>query len=437
MSKELIKSIVLTILVFISCFMTWNIWTYLPNMNEIKQPDILSDVTISNKQQIEAIVQPIKIFFHNGNKHYGSNLDIEIASVMEEVSAWNFSDYKDVSNTVLDDFQGFLNKSSTTELIFPDLVPLSAYKKVISISDKDISDVNFDRILIRSSSDDQHIYFVDTENRKIHRFYVDVDSVKQFSEDMIERTKNYQLYSVAQLNQNKNIYLPIQSTKINSYKYYVETIDVKKFRDALFSDPNFVTQKETSRGERYSDVLSSMNVYEDTMTLRFIDPTQKKTSNYTPTELLEKSIEFINDHSGWDDNFRFDSIVQENQKAIYRLYMNSLPVFNDSGMSEIEQVWAIDDIYSYKRPYFTLHFPMPSGTSEITLSSGEEALEKLTNIDGINVDSVEDLTVGYGLTRDSKEGRLVSLEPGWFYKYDGQWKSLNSMIVEVFPDGME
>ena len=150
MSKELIKSIVLTILVFISCFMTWNIWTYLPNMNEIKQPDILSDVTISNKQQIEAIVQPIKIFFHNGNKHYGSNLDIEIASVMEEVSAWNFSDYKDVSNTVLDDFQGFLNKSSTTELIFPDSVPLSAYKKVISISDKDISDVNFDRILIRS-----------------------------------------------------------------------------------------------------------------------------------------------------------------------------------------------------------------------------------------------------------------------------------------------
>lgn len=254
MSKELIKSIILTLLVFISCFMTWNIWTYMPNMNKIKQPDILSDVTIFNKQQIEAIVQPTKVFFHNGNKHYGSNMDSEIASVMKEVSAWTFSDYKDVSTTVLGDFQGFLNKNNTTELVFSDLVPLSAYKKVISISDKDILGVNFDRILIRSSSDDHHIYFVDTDNRKVHRFYVDVDSVKEFSEDMIERSKSYQLYSVTQLNQNKNLYLPIESTKINSYEYLVKPIDVKKFRDALFSDPNFVTQKETARGERYSDV---------------------------------------------------------------------------------------------------------------------------------------------------------------------------------------
>ena len=117
--------------------------------------------------------------------------------------------------------------------------------------------------------------------------------------------------------------------------------------------------------------------------------------------------------------------------------MNGLPVFNSNGMSEIVQVWTQDDIYSYDRPIFTLNFPVPTGTKEVKVLSGEEAVKLLVQMKDFKVDLLEDMAIGYQMSRDVNEPRLIILEPTWYFKYKGVWQPLMSVVIGGVDDGLE
>ena len=46
-------------------------------------------------------------------------------------------------------------------------------------------------------------------------------------------------------------------------------------------------------------------------------------------------------------------------------------------MSEIKEIWGDEHIYSYKRPYFTLDFELPSETEEVLMPSGSDVMKQL------------------------------------------------------------
>ena len=96
MSKEGIKSIVLTLLVIFSLVLTWSIWTNSPNIDPINQVQYMEEVEISNKQEISAIVKPIQVLYHNDNNHYGSSSEEIIDNLMEIVNNWSFSDIENI-----------------------------------------------------------------------------------------------------------------------------------------------------------------------------------------------------------------------------------------------------------------------------------------------------------------------------------------------------
>ena len=72
--------------------------------------------------------------------------------------------------------------------------------------------------------------------------------------------------------------------------------------------------------------------------------------------------------------------MAQEQRVVFRLFVNGLPVFNEVGMAEIEQVWGNGEIYQYQRPYFYLDFPYPEEEPDKLLPSGEEAVTALKNI---------------------------------------------------------
>jgi regulatory protein YycH of two-component signal transduction system YycFG len=97
-------------------------------------------------------------------------------------------------------------------------------------------------------------------------------------------------------------------------------------------------------------------------------------------------------------------------------------------MSEIVQVWSKDEIYQYTRPYFSLDFPLPSEIKENVLPTGKEAFEEVTSMWNFDPNLLEDLVVGYRLSRDPVEQKIISLEPAWYYRYGGSW------IRIIFPE---
>ena len=441
MSKEGLKSIFLTALVILSLFLTWNIWTYSPNFDEINQPQYMEDVTISNKQEIASIVQPVQILYHLDGKHYGSSSESVLGDVMNLVTSWSFSNFEDLSlEYSSQELQNFIKKNGSNEILFADEVPLLLYKKVINIEDRELPDVEFDRILIRAvsvNSTFSHVYFINTSAESIYRMNTETSNVKELTEAIGAVYETFQPFSLIEVTEGKSFYLPGTELKINGYKYYTELLDEREFRDALFEDPKLVRQTPTSRGKEYTDGLREMTVNTDIMMLNYIVPSKKESVKVSSSELLNRSIQFVNEHAGWEENYRFAEMDTDKQEVTFRLYTDGLPVFNSVGMSEIIQVWTQEEIYSYDRPFFTMNFPVPPGTKEVTVLSGEKAVEQLLSMEDFQVNLLEGLAIGYEMTRDSTDSRLITLEPAWHYKYNGVWRVLMPTAAGGVTDGLE
>ena len=157
---------------------------------------------------------------------------------------------------------------------------------------------------------------------------------------------------------------------------------------------------ETVAGvEEYTDSTRLMTVNKDTHMISYINPSQKSTLLSSSSDLLAKSIEFVNNHAGWKgSNYRFDRMNETNQSVSFRLYSDDYPVFNQLGMSEIKEIWGDEQIYSYKRPYFTLDFALPDETQKVVLPSGPDVMKQLETKRNYDYVNIEDVAIGYKLS---------------------------------------
>ncbi|MEH6940849.1 YycH family regulatory protein [Bacillus sp. JJ722] len=438
MNKEAIKTIVLTLLVSSSVFLTWSIWTYSPNIETMDPKNLIPEVAISNKKQVSEIIKPSLIMFHDEENHYGSTSDETINMVLNEMSDWTFYDFKDVtSNVPAHKFQDFIHKTGMSELVFTDSIPFSLYRKVIKVEDRELrgDNIEFDRILIGSgleNGEKNEVYFVSTEKQRIYKFSVSASDLKDLARQMEEESKKLDHYKVIQVTASKYLYVPENKGQYYKYKYHAELLDVSKFKNALFPDPTVVKSDKTTRGEEFTDGSTIMKVYNDKMVLEYVNPGLKYSYATALPDLIERSISFINEHSGWEDSYRFAELNEEEQKSVFRLYVNGLPTFSDLGMSEIVLTWVDDELSNYSRPYFSLDFAFQSEKNAVTLPSGEEIFQELKKSPEFEPEFepelLQDLTIGYKMVKDMEETQslFVSLEPAWFYKYDGKWEQFTS-----------
>lgn len=425
MNFERAKSIILMILVGTSVFLTWSIWSYEPEYEKIDDFSNLIKIK-SDEQIVSDVIKPVSVLFHRNGQHFQTLDPVKIDKMEKEFSQWTFSDVKQLSSKMVQrEFDDFVHEDRSIEINFADDVPMSLYKTVLEIENEDTLSFSFDRIIIKQkdiSGEESTVYFVSYDQEKIYQSMVPTKNLKNFSEKFY--SKNYPAYIAQTISDNKTIFVPEKPVEINRYQYYIDTLDIKNLKAALFSNPKYVRQEPVTRGEEYTDGTRLMTVNKEDYIISFINPAQKGKVFGSSSELLEKSIDFINDHAGWEgSNYRFDYMSEDEQRVIFRLFINGYPTFNELGMTEIEQIWGEEDIYSYQRPYFSLASVLPSEGSVVTLPMGSEVLNQLKANKNIDFDSVQDVSVGYKLNKslDSKLVTLVTLEPTWYYRSGDEW----------------
>lgn len=423
MNKEIIKTIVLTILVLSSVFLTWSIWTYSPNIEPISNK-LVPEVAISNKKSVSDIIKPSLIVFHDDGEKHGSTDDNTIDLVLKPMSSWTFYEFKKVQPFK---YESFKNKSGITELVFSDSIPFSLYKKeVIIVEDRESpTDWEFDRIFFGPGSDEDdgnEVYFVSTEKKSMYKFRVNAANIKNVTRTMRDKSETMTHYTVISPIEGRTIYVPENSRKDDKYKYIVRQLNVNKFKNALFPDPSVVKSDKTLMGREYTDGSTIMHVNEEIMTIDYVNPGLSRVYPEEKTNLLENSINFINEHSGWEDNYRYAGMNREKQSTTFRLYVEGMPVFNRQGMSELVQDWNDNDLYEYKRPYFSLELRLAK-TDTIDLLSGKEIYQRLKAMPDYDPEKLENMSIGYEMNKDLSElqSSVITLEPAWFYKYNGEW----------------
>ncbi|MED3688527.1 two-component system activity regulator YycH [Peribacillus butanolivorans] len=426
MNLERAKSIILIILVGTSIFLTWSIWTYEPEYEY--QSDELIRIK-SDVQIVSDVIKPVSILFHSNGQHFQTSDPVEIDKMEKEFSQWRFTGVKELSMKRLQmKFDDFVHEEGSVEIEFSDDVPISLYKTVLDISDKELPGFSFDRIIIKQkdiSGNESAVYFVSYEQEKIYQSMVSTKRLKDFMDDFYNDShKKYPEYTAQTINGKRTLFVPKNSIEINRLQYYIDYFDIGNLKNALFNDPKYVRQESVSGGEEYTDGTRLMTIDKENYMISYINPEQKSKLFGSSSDLLGKSIDFINDHAGWEDsNYRFAYMSENEQRVVFRLFVNGYPAFNDYGMTEIEQIWGKEEIYSYERPYFSLSSVLPSEGSVATLRSGREVLNQLKSKESIDFKSVEDISVGYKLNKslDSKLVTLVTLEPTWYYRIGDKW----------------
>ncbi|ANB61355.1 yycH family protein [Anoxybacillus amylolyticus] len=429
MKYETAKTILLTFLVLTSIAFTWELWTYHPQYDAIQTDEYIQNVSISNTQvETSMIVRPSQIIIHKNDAHYGMIDEGDMTKLLKEMKKWTFDDFENISSTISkEDFSSFVHRKEAIEIIYPDDIPMNIFRDLFQIDDKGMDGVSFNTIVIPIGKNQGLIaYFVSTDHRRVYKATVSDVSLGEINQ-FYEKAEKFPRYLAYNVSETKAFFLPEKEMMMSRLQYYTDELDPDKFKEALFSDPSFVKKDVLAFGEEYTDGSRLMDVNFLQKLLLYVNPAAKNTEG-SPSEdsaaLIQKSIDFVNEHGGWTDMYHFAEWDQEKRKVVFRLYANNYPVFNDYGMSEIIQIWGTNEVNKYQRPLFRLEIPDRVSVST-KVWSGQEVIKQLEKQKGFRKVLVDGIALGYKLVKEQGKGKVIILEPAWFCLYNGTWKPIS------------
>ena len=77
--------------------------------------------------------------------------------------------------------------------------------------------------------------------------------------------------------------------------------------------------------EELADNRALMNVYTDKKVLKYTSLTAESRELAIPSELLLDTINFVNEHGGWTNEFRLAYMDPKTRTVRFRLFLNGLP----------------------------------------------------------------------------------------------------------------
>lgn len=431
---EPIKSVVLFLLVAMSITFTFSIWTYTPRLKTIEELPTV-DISIAERMEIDEVIKPYKIVFNFEEELKGTSTATEIDAIMLEMKKWRiFNLTLTDGNFQMDEWAKLMRKSNRFSLHFQGEVPIPLYDKVLNIEDEIIPEASFDRLVVdwkpEAEGVDLTLFFVNSKSGLLYSAKVKVDDFRTFQQSVLAWTKELEEYVEVDPDNPSN-FIAVSAVPVETIrtKYFQEEISLNRyrdslpnrFRDALFTDPNAVRRSQVDAvTEEFGDDHAKMTVDTEKKMLNFVLPAAESTEEAVASELLEKTIDFINEHSGWTSEYRYAFMNPKSRYVKFQLYVHGLPVYSDTpGSTEIVEIWGDNRIFRYDRPYYTLDLTLTSETESIFLPSGTEVVETL-KANEAGLDRIEEIIPGYYMERDT-ERRLFTMEPSWFYLIDGNW----------------
>lgn len=436
MRKEFIKSIVLTLLVVLSLFFTWAIWTIPSSYNQFHDSPYLESKKISEEtRDLHETIRPYEILFHKDGVHYGTTEMNDLRKVWDEICGWPLIEMRDISNQFQGkEFLNFINGENgknEIDLLFYNEVPMKTFLSIFNWKTDDLNFMMIDRIIIPSviGEEEQKIYFISSEQQKVVETVVKQKGANLYINNLFSKKNDFTKYSPFDINKDLKIFLPKSNVKMKEVHSSVEDINGEEFKQALFIDPKNVKRDK----DTYTDGTRVLNIFPSEKSIKYDDRTIREPFQAEPDVIIQQSIDFLNAHGGWtNDYILFNSDENyENQEVKLRLAHNSYPIFKSSdqyfGSTFIRQIWGKNEIAIYERPSYQLK-DFWSGEDKV-LFSGREVVDFIKNHEKFDVMNIKNVFLAYELAKSSNND-IVKLNPIWCVQMkDGS--------IEKIPDEQE
>lgn len=436
MNKESIKSIILTVLIGISLFFTWNMWNIQPPLDKFQNSTFFESVPIGDeKRSTSQVVKPLQLYIHTPDSHFSTLDEQYMNSLWNEMQKWKYSlsNNRNLTQTYTKEkFKSWIHgkDEAKIELRFYDEIPLETFDSIFQWDTDTTESIGFDRIYLNvpKEKEVQKVYFVSSEKMKIIEASVNLADANKYIAELYSKRSELQPYFAYGSGDGIEIMLPVNEVEIDSYQYFTDEIEGERFKDALFSNPRIVKQDFNHSKNRYTDSQRELNIYPNQHMVSFVNPALTETNSLEGHLLIDQSINYLNDHGGWTDDYVLYNIDEINQEIRYVMSIQSIPVIQSSeepfGPTVIAQRWGQNEVAVYQRPSYQLETKIPTSNSSI-LMSGQEIVDILSADQSIDTSSIKNIFVIYELG-GSTDQKYVRVTPSWCIEMDnGQMMIMN------------
>lgn len=402
------------------------------------------DISIAEKKKLEDVIKPYRLLISQENTLNGSATSLDIEAILGLMKSWEIQKVKLInSQASMPQINDYIKTVDRITLFFPAEVPIETYSSFYNFEDYSLPQgASFDRLVIgwnESSSEGTSIYFINTNKQKIYSASVEKVDREVFLGNIKKQAMNLPIYNEIERAGNLSLYVSTNPETIVSSTYYIEEVAIDKFKNALFNNPGLVRSNPLgTSGQEYTDDNALMNIDFFSKELSYVHPASESENIGNSAVLLQNSVNFVNEHDGWTDDYRYNRINPNRQQISYQLHFLGLPVFSNDTATEITQQWGDNRVYRYKRPYYMLNVgEEPLRARDIELPSGQEMYDFLAASNELKVSSVEELMVGYYLSKDENQPSLLNLEPAWYYLSNGLWIRITPELLGGGKFGLE
>ena len=427
---EQIKSFVLFLLVFLSLILTFSIWNYTPDYQNIEDSQV-EQITVGAKKELQDVLIPYRILSHQNGSFLGTTSSAAINRVMNAIKDMDALELRYLQGNLSEEkINNMVHSENQMTLFFPAEVPINVFRSVMKFNQSELPEIAFSHLLIDWSNLEQtntlEISFISKEKQTLYSTVVAFDE-QQFESTFMKAIQKSVPYQEIERPNNLSLYVPSNPVNLVQYTYYIDEISPETFKDILFNDANIVQKNNDSN--TYTDGMAMMTSDSGTKTINYVYPAEESIVEIKHSELIEDSYDFINEHGGLTGDYRYSDSNVPRPTIQYKLSLAALPVYSSTTSTRIVVTWGGNQVFEYKRPYYSFGV---SESSTRQLPSGVEIAETLKTLQDI-----DDLILGYQLTPDPLKSKVYTLEPGWFIIRDGSGSRLSTELVGGTQYGLE
>ncbi|MDQ0257591.1 regulatory protein YycH of two-component signal transduction system YycFG [Evansella vedderi] len=434
---EHIKTATLWLLICTSIILTWMIWTYQPEYRILGESDYIEREIIGEERSLLDVIHPEKVIIHEDDQsfwlHPFEGAYENILNQLRRIRLDYFYSGSDVYGSSMSGIQGL-------EIIFPDQLQRDWIYMLFDMEDSEqvLPMESVDRILLfmnnQSSQTEVSVRFVSSHNNEFYQANtgLSVNQFKAFYNEYVDNRTEVNVYPLQTNTRNifsKRNYVPIETMDLKRYTFLINSVEdaQEAFLQALFNDPELVRNYFQGNQEVYTDGNRMMNVVENGNVLQYVHSTSLTQSERSERSIVEASIDFINGHAGWTDQYKLASWSETtfNDRATFRMHVDGLPIMgtnvNRTEFYTMELARQGSRISEYIRPIFHLEEEL-HGLERTSLPSFQVVLNVIDENEAIEKELIEDVAVGYYMR---KQTSLIIFEPAWFIQERGIWRRVD------------
>jgi regulatory protein YycH of two-component signal transduction system YycFG len=433
---EPIKSFLLFFLVALSLTLTVMIWNYKPN-HQVIDKELAEDVAIGSPIELQDTMRPYRTLSKIEDMYKGSTSNSFVEKLYGYLNNYTAADLALVNNSLSEEqINDVMRVNNRLTLFYGTEIPLKTFTDILAFESEELPQMSFDRLILDwndlASDKEINVLFLNTEHKTLYRTSITNQSEGDFKKEFIASIENFLEYEEFEVEAGLSHYVTVNAIESVKYMYYINELSVEQFKEILFPKTKIVRETdETEFTQKYRDDSSFMTIDTKSRILNYVHPASEGLTQLTAGDLLADSFQYVNDHGGFNADFRVMNINRDKHVIDYQMFYQGLPIFSSETATKITTTWGNDELYKYRRPFYTLEIDIPGEMEIIELPAGKEILPRY-----LQEEPIRDLILGYNLVQN-KNLRVFELVPTWFVLKENTWERINLEEIGGIGNGLE